>query len=296
MRIVVVAGEPIVRRGFTAALESAADLNLVAECGDARSAFIAIDAQKPELVVMDLALSGMNGITATREVKRRAPATRVLLLSAVASERDAMESFAAGADGFALKTELVDDLLQAFRIVGNGGRYLTRSLQAPRRGGARRDADTSPSFDRDVLHALSPREREVLDLVLKGMRNRDIARELCVSIKTVDTHRTRINRKLGCAGSADLIRFAAKNGLLRTTRVASDGPGEATAFVLLVDDDRRLRDEMLRRMEAQGYQPIHATSVTSALEELAKRHVDALLVIDAKDHEPTVWPDAQPPP
>ena len=219
MRIVVVAGEPVVRAGIKAALESSADLNLVAERGDARSGFEAIDALKPDLVVMDVALSGMNGITATREVKRREPETRVLLLSTFACERDAMEGFAAGADGFALKTEPIDILLRAFRTVGSGGGYVTPGLRGLKPGdGPAFRPDKAPWSGFGVLRGLSPREREVLDLVVKGLRNRDIAKELCISMKTIDTHRTRINRKLGCAGSADLVRFAADNDLLPPRR------------------------------------------------------------------------------
>jgi DNA-binding NarL/FixJ family response regulator len=221
MRILVIAGEPIVRAGIRAAVEPSGDLELVAESADARAGFLAIDAERPDLVVMDIVLNGMNGVAATREVKRRAPMTRVLLLSAVANEREAGEAFAAGADGIALKTQPIDTLLEAFRTVGQGGPYLPPGLRGivlgrpP--GRSRKKTPPSPVFD--VLEALSPREREVFDLVIRGWRNRDIAREMCISAKTIDTHRTRINHKLGCAGTADLIRFAADNGLWRSSPV-----------------------------------------------------------------------------
>lgn len=282
MRIVVVAGEPLVRAGIKAALESSPDLNLVAEREDARSGFGTIDAEKPDLVVMDVALSGMNGITATREVKRREPGTRVLLLSTLACERDAMEGFAAGANGFALKTEQIDTLLQAFRTVGSGGRYVTPGLRGLKPGdGFAFTSDNTRSSRFDVLRGLSPREREVLDLVLKGLRNRDIAKELCISMKTIDTHRTRINRKLGCTGSAELVRFAADNGLLHCAHDAYEGAGEPTTIVLLVDDDPGSRVEMLREIAALGCSPTHAPSLRSAVEELQRRKAAALFVVDA---------------
>jgi DNA-binding NarL/FixJ family response regulator len=221
MRIVVVAGEPIVRAGIRAAIEPSGDLVLVAESADARTGFSAIDAEKPDVVVMDVVLNGMNGIAATREVKRRAPETHVILLSAIANEREAGEAFAAGADGFVLKTQPIDTLLEAFRTVGRGGPYLPPGLRGVVFGKSPgRSRKKTPSLGFDVLEALSPREREVFDLVIRGWRNRDIARELCVSAKTIDTHRTRINHKLGCAGTADLIRFAADNGLWRNSVVA----------------------------------------------------------------------------
>ncbi len=287
MRIVVVAGEPVVRIGLRAALVSTADLELVAERADARSAFPVVDAEKPDLLVMDVVLGGMNGITATREMKRRAPETRVLLFSTHARERDAIEGFAAGADGFALKTDPMEVLLGAFRTVGGGGRYITPSLRGLRLvdGPAARRGEASP-HRLDVLRSLSPREREVLDLVLKGLRNREIARELCVSMKTIDTHRSRINRKLGCSGSAALIRFAADNGLLHTTRISAD-VAAARAIVLFVDHhDPERRDQLLREVEAQGYALIHASSVHSALAELEGALAPSLLVIDVAPRPP----------
>jgi len=297
MRIVVVAGEPIVRAGVKAALQSSGDLEVVADRADARSGFVVIDAEKPDLVVMDVALCGMNGITATREIKRRQPDTRVVLLSAEACERNVVEGFAAGADGFVLKSEPIEDLLRAFRIVGQGGRYTTPGLRGTRFAESKMiPIGEVPPVALDVLHALSPREREVLDLVLKGLRNREIAKELCVAIKTVDTHRTRINRKLGCAGAADLIRFAADNGLLRSAHIPADDAVESRTLVLLVDDDPALRGEMLREMAAQGYPPMRAASVRTALQELARAQSASLIVIDETRRAPRVRAAALLPP
>jgi two-component system response regulator NreC len=215
MRIVLIAGEPIFRLGFKSLLASSDDLQLVGDAPDARSAFPQIDADRPDLVVMDIALRGMSGVTAAREIKCRAPDTRILLLSAWARERDALDGFNAGAQGFALKSEPPESLLYALRTVARGHAYVTPELRgcglALLDGRRARTSMAGP----DVLAVLSPREREVLDLIIKGWRNRNIARELCISIKTVDTHRTRINRKLRCTNAADLVRFAADNGLLR---------------------------------------------------------------------------------
>src|SRR5262245_61812318 len=122
MRIVLIAGEPAFRCGFRVVVEGAADLDLVADADDARGGFAAIDAEKPDVVVIDIALRGMSGIDATREVKRRAPKARVLLLSSWPRERDVLDGLAAGADGFALKTDPVETLLQAIRTVGAGQR------------------------------------------------------------------------------------------------------------------------------------------------------------------------------
>jgi two-component system, NarL family, response regulator NreC len=214
MRIVLIAGEPVFRIGWRRMVEATGEIQLVGEAADARAGFGEIDRSTPDLVVVDIALAGMNGIAATREIRCRAPEARVLLLAAWPRERDALEGFAAGARGFALKTQPADALLYAVRSVGHGHVYLAPELRglSVESLGVHREMVAPVALD--VLAPLSPREREVLDLVIKGWRNRQIAQELCVSIKTVDTHRTRINRKLRCASSADLIRFAADNDLL----------------------------------------------------------------------------------
>ena len=285
MRVVLISGEPAFRFGFRAVVELSGDLDLVADAGDARSGFQAIDQEMPDVVVMDVALRGMDGTAATREVKRRAPEARVLLLAAWPRERDVLEGFAAGADGFALKTEPVESLIYAIRTVGHGNRYLPADVRGL-------TGDTSRAIERsqtagvaaDVLDALSTREREVLELVIKGWRNRDMARELCVSIKTIDTHRTRINRKLRCRSSAELIRFAADNGLLRCAPAANPPSSQPRTIVMLMDDDPALRAELLRDFVAQGYEEKHEATVNQAMAQSWRTDQPALFVIDPPEH------------
>ena len=229
MRVLLIASEPVFRLGFRGAVESSGDLKLVGEASDARTGFKVVDTEKPDVVVMDISLKGMNGITATREVKRRAPEVNVLLLAAWPRERDALDGFAAGARGFALKTEPLEALFYAVRSVAHGQSYVTPDLRGFSVDSLEGRRGRTSTGEAGVLDALSPREREVLDLVIKGWRNRVIARELCVSVKTVDTHRTRINRKLRCGSASDLIRFAADNGLLRTAPSAAGVEAEAAS-------------------------------------------------------------------
>jgi DNA-binding NarL/FixJ family response regulator len=257
MRVVLVAAEPVFRLGFRGVIESSSDLRLVAEVADARAAFRAIDVEKPDLVVMDIALPGMSGVNATREVCRRLPGARVLLMADWARERDVIDGFAAGAQGFMLKSEPPETMLTAMRTVARGGRSLTPEVRGVK-------VEGHPRTKSDLLTSLTVRERDVLDLIVKGWRSRDIARELCVSIKTIETHRTRINRKLCCRSSADLIRFAADNGLLRH---APSGDTASRTILFIVDDDPALRRELLRDILAQGYRSARASSVTLALAE-----------------------------
>jgi two-component system response regulator NreC len=234
MKIVLISGEPLFRLGFRRMAEATGDLQIVADAADARSGFRAIDTTKPEVAVVDVALAGMNGIAAIREIRYRAPAVRGLLLASWPRERDAREGFAAGARGFAVKTQAPDTLLDALRTVGHGKIYVAPGLRGLDVEKLNPRGDLASARTQVVLGPLSTRAREVLELVIKGWRNRQIARELCVSIKTVDTHRTRINRKLGCASSADLIRFAAENDLLRMAPSLACARDQAEAAAVAV--------------------------------------------------------------
>jgi len=172
-------------------------------------------------------------------------------------------------------------MLAAIRTVGRGGRYITPEVRGVKMEGASESerAKPIPPTD-DVLVSLTVRERDVLDLIVKGWRSRDIARELCVSIKTIETHRTRINRKLRCRSSADLIRFAADNGLLRPAPSASDGAATSRTILLVVDDDPTMRGELLRDVVAQGYRPARAPSVNLAIAEMREGQPPSMFVID----------------
>jgi DNA-binding NarL/FixJ family response regulator len=227
------------------------------------------------VAVIALSLSGMNGIAATREVKVRSPATRVLLVAHAAHEREVVDGLAAGADGFAFTSEPLDGLLAAIRTVGAGLRHLPPRL----RGIAERPPGSPvPS---DVLAVLSRREREILNLVIRGWRSRHIARELCVSIKTVETHRSHINRKLHCSSSSDLVRFAADNGLL-PHETNSTGTSSGT-FVLVVQSNQSLERELARELEGEGYEHADTRDVMSTLTELEAVPASRPLMIEAHD-------------
>jgi two-component system, NarL family, response regulator NreC len=271
MRIVVIAGEPAFRLGIGMAVGRTEDIQLAAEAGDARSGFAAVDSADPDVVLIDVNLRGMDGIDATREVRRRSPRARVLLLSSWPRERDVLDGLAAGASGYALKTDPIESLHDAIRAVAAGQRYLAPGLR-------RWSQDARPNHhangSSDVLRALSLREREVLSLVVKGRRSRDIAAELCISIKTVETHRNHINRKLGCTSAADLTRFAADNGLLRTV------PEAPEQRVLMVVVDEGARAELVQEAESRGYQCGRSSSASLALAEVRAAESPALRVVD----------------
>jgi two-component system response regulator NreC len=247
MRIVLISPEPVLCAGFAAVLAATDDLELAATAPDARSGFVAVDREKPDLVVVAVSLPGMSGVAATQEIRRRQPETRVLLLAPWARERDFLEGVAAGAAGLALTTTPLETLLSALRAVGAGRRFVPLEL----RGLVLEPALAAGAAHTDVLRSLSRREREVLDLIVKGTRSREIARELCVSIKTVETHRTHINQKLNCSSSADLVRFVAENGLLPAApSMAAREPQVRTLVLFVESHTEALLGELLRELES----------------------------------------------
>jgi DNA-binding NarL/FixJ family response regulator len=178
--------------------------NLVAEASDARSSFPLIDATRPDVVLLDLRLPGMDGVTATRELQTRAPGTKVMILSAYTRQHDVDEAWAAGVHGYLTKMQDADALSDGIRAVVAGERYLAPGL-----------TPTAKPVDRKgPIGILSARERDVFRLLVRGMTTRQIAAELCISGKTVDTHRERILKKLGLHSAVELVRFAASHDVL----------------------------------------------------------------------------------
>lgn len=210
IRVAVVDDEPLFRDGVKLALAQEPDIEVVGEADDATTVVELIGAVSPDLAVVDLALPGRDGISIIKEVRAQFPRVRLLMMTVHDRERDVVDALAAGADGYALKTDPLEMFLEAVRSVARGQRYISPSLRREVVAPALRGGDARG----DVLAVLSGREREVFQLIVRGDSNREIAEALGVSEKTVDTHRTRINEKLSCASPSDLVRFAVVNGLV----------------------------------------------------------------------------------
>lgn len=183
-------------------------MEVVGDAGEARQAYNLIAARKPDVVLMDLMLKDTDGISAMREMSRQRLGVRVIILTMQGSEFFVRDALAAGADGYVLKEQGLAEIIEALRTVARGDRYLSPQLRGFATGGPRKGSAAAG------LDQLSAREREIFARILQGWSNQQIASTLCISIKTVETHRTHINRKLGVHSPAELIRLAALQGIV----------------------------------------------------------------------------------
>lgn len=219
-RIVLAEDHRILREGLRAIFREEADVELVGEAEDGREAINQARELKPDLLILDLSMPRLDGLSALGEIKRVAPHTRVLVMTVHRTEEYVFKAIEGGADGYVLKDTSAPELVLAVRSVMRGDRYLcaavasqfvTAFLQSKaRRNGTREPTQTT----RSPFETLSPREREVLKLVAEGYRSREIGEILCISEKTVEKHRANLMRKLGINSATALTAFAIENGLV----------------------------------------------------------------------------------
>ncbi len=210
-RILLVDDHEIVRRGIRSLLEQQPDFEVCAEAADGRLAVELAERLQPDVVVMDLALPGLNGIEATRQIRRSLRKVKVLALSLHESEHFAEEALAAGAQGYVFKSDAAQEVVDAVRALRDGKQYLTRRLakfadRLPLKRGLRKRAVRTGGMTR--------REIEVLQLLAEGNTNKTTGERLGISIKTVETHRARLMKKLGIKSLAELVRYAVREHIV----------------------------------------------------------------------------------
>lgn len=192
----------LVRRGFRRLLEDAPTIRVVGEASDGTQVVEMAAALKPDVVVMDCAMPGMNGLAATRAILSAAPHVRVLMLSMHSEETLVRQAFEAGASGYVLKSARELDLVAAVTKVAAGDKVVDPSI------------DLSPTPRGERAAALSPRELEVLQLICEGLSNREVAVTLGLSANTVGVHRANIMNALGVHKAAELVVYAIQRGLV----------------------------------------------------------------------------------
>jgi two-component system response regulator NreC len=208
MSIAIIDDHPIVRAGLRSMLSSQEDLRVVGEAGDARAGYAVVESSRPDLVLLDLILPGADGLTAARELARRSPLLRILMISTRGAEHDVADALNAGAHGFVCKVQPIEDILTAIRVVGQGQKYLPPQISPESLAFRLRRGGDGP------VSVLSTREREVFDLLVRGFTNEEVAKDLVISRRTVETHRSRILKKLDVHSAVELIRLAARHNLL----------------------------------------------------------------------------------
>jgi len=207
VRVLLADDHPVFRQGLRALLERE-KFDVVGEASDGLEAIAAAERLQPQIVVIDLAMPALNGIDAIREIVKRAPRSKSVLLTMHTEEHHVLEALRAGVKGCVSKSQAAEHLLQAIKDVCAGGVYLS-----PHVSGAVVQAylaKTELPYD-----PLTPRERQVLQLIAEGKTTKETAAVLEVSVKTAETHRTNLMEKLDIHSTAGLVRYAIRRGLLQ---------------------------------------------------------------------------------
>lgn len=206
VRIIIAEDQVLVRQGLMALLASQ-DVTILAEAEDGAKAVKLTAELKPDLVLMDLNMPLLNGVEATAQIRKQSPKTKVLILTVAHCERRVAEAMGAGANGFALKRLGQDELMSAIGAVMSGQTYVGPGLD-------RALVDGYLQENSHMQPKLTGRERQILSLIAKGLRNREIADQLQIAIKTVETHRTKVMQKLDLHNSAEITSYAHSHGLV----------------------------------------------------------------------------------
>ncbi|MBP7964343.1 MAG: response regulator transcription factor [Caldilineaceae bacterium] len=212
IRIVLADDHPVVRMGLRALLESEPDIQVVGEANNGVEALELVASLTPDIVIMDISMPEMDGMEATRRIRDSFPETKVLILTVHAQERYLFPVLKAGAAGYVLKSTIDTRLVDAIRTVAGGGVFLyataTRMLLEDYLG------HLESAGSQDDYDSLSEREREVLKLCALGHTAAEIAEQIFLSPKTVETYRTRVMQKLNMSTRSDLVKYALARGLL----------------------------------------------------------------------------------
>ncbi|MGV2288269.1 response regulator transcription factor [Trinickia sp. YCB016] len=201
-KIILVDDHPLVRDGLRLRLEGVPNLDVAGEAGNADEALALAETVAPDLVLMDVGMNGMNGITLAGIFHERFPAIRVLMLSMHDNIEYVMQAVRAGASGYVLKDSPATEIVHAIGAVLNGQTFFSAGLAARM---------IQASAMQTPLETLTPRERDILDLLAEGLSSKQIAQLNGLSVRTVETHRLNLKRKLDIEGQAELIKFAVEH-------------------------------------------------------------------------------------
>lgn len=207
IRILLADDHSVVRQGFRMILSQQPDLEVVGEASNGREAAEMAGRLTPDVAVVDIAMPEVNGVEATRRIRQNVPECQVLVLSMYKDAPYVRETLRAGAKGYLLKDSIDEDLVRAVRAVARGEGFLSPAISGT-------VLDDYQKHVRDPLDQITPRERQLLQMLAEGKTSKDIAAELNISVYTVDAHRSRIMKKLQLRSIGELVRFALQRGLI----------------------------------------------------------------------------------
>jgi DNA-binding NarL/FixJ family response regulator len=211
INIVLADDHQVVRKGVKALLSSEADFNIIGEAGNGLETLEVVEKVKPDILVLDLMMPGLNGLEVNRQLAKKSPGTRTVVLSMHGSEAYVLEAMRSGAKAFVLKDAPPEELVHAIREAFAGRRYLSSPLSENAIEAYTRKTELT---NIDPMDNLTAREREILQLTAQGLTNAAIGSRLFISPRTVETHRTNLMRKLELHNHAQLIQFAIQHGII----------------------------------------------------------------------------------
>ena len=210
IRILIADDHELFRRGVAAELTQVPGWVVAAEATNGRDAVALAASLKPDIVVLDLTMPELNGLESARQIVAADPSARILILTAHESEQLVREVLSAGAQGYVLKSDAGRTLIMALQALLAGGSFFTSNVARMVLDGYLR----SDSREAVPAQTLSAREREIVQLLAEGNSNKDIARVLDISVKTAETHRSNVMRKMGFDSLAELVRYAIRNNII----------------------------------------------------------------------------------
>lgn len=214
LRIVIADDHDVVRRGLKSVLEDQPNWEVCGEANTGRKAVELVRAHKPDIVVLDITMPELNGLEAARQIQKASPDTKMLILTVHESEQLVHDVLKAGARGYILKSDAGRDLVAAINAIRQGKTFFTSKV-ARIVAGAQAKPDSSAADDVESgITSLTAREREIVQLLAEGKLNKEVADILGISVKTVETHRTNIMRKLRFHSISELVRYAIRNKLV----------------------------------------------------------------------------------
>jgi DNA-binding NarL/FixJ family response regulator len=201
---------PIVRQGLRHLLEGEPEFRIVGEAGDGVEALQLVERLKPNILIVDMMMPGLNGLEVLRQIKKHSPTTRTIVLSMQSADAYVIEALKNGAAGYVLKETGPGELVKAVREVVQGNQFLSAKISERFQASGQKVKDTPL----DAYKTLTAREREILQMTVEGRTSVEVGEKLMISPRTVEIHRRNLATKLGIKNQADLIRFAIKRGIL----------------------------------------------------------------------------------